>query len=306
MANFFSRFKKRWANSGVIAEPTDIQMDNGFNFLGNNPPSLELFNAIHQLLDEKDNWLYSQLAEVMSSAGVTPSSSDVQGLLKSLRGMAKPGLIILDSAGFAVYGNKFIVPANVYSVRVVCVGGGGGGGGAYGINGAASGGGGGGYAEAICSVTPGQVISIAVGAKGLGAIVNNPIGSTGGGTTSFGNFLSATGGGGGTAGFGFASTAGSAGIGYGAFAAPGVGGGLGQQYQQLGITGSYTTGGGLGGGAGNGVSSMSPLSIGASGNPGVFPGGGGTGGGMPATADSKSSTAGGDGGSGSLRIEWNI
>jgi len=89
---------------------------------------------------------------------------------------------------------NFVVPNGVSRLKVrVCGGGGGGGGGASGLGGA--GGGAGGYTEAVIQVTPGATIPVTVGAGGAGA-PGTGLGGTGG-TSSFGTYLSATGGGGG-------------------------------------------------------------------------------------------------------------
>ncbi len=126
----------------------------------------------------------------------------------------------------------FTVPPGVKSMRGRCVGGGGG---AYG----AGGGGGGGYAHGEFSVTPGQSISITVGAAG--AVY------AGGGTSSIGAFMTATGGGSSPGG-------GSGGVGAGGdFRASGGngsggGGGAGSQLGDGGAAGNG--GGGVSGGAG--------------------------------------------------------
>lgn len=308
MANFFPRFLKRWAATGVIAEPTENQSDTGFSYLGTNPPTVELFNAIIQQLDEKDGWMYGQLAEVMKDSGLTPNATDMKLLLNALAEKQRPGLIVLDKPAYDRYGNTFVVPPNVRWVRYVCIGGGGGGGGSYGPNGGGSGGGGGGYSEGIVPVEPGQVIPIAVGNYGKGAPAGNPSGATAGGTTNFGAFGSATGGQPGFAGVNAISSQGGApGIGYSDYLAqPGAGGGAGQLYGTPSSATSFNTGGGLGGGAGFGASGYSQISIGSTGNYGIFPGGGGCGAGMFASPSATASFAGGDGSSGCLRIEWNM
>ncbi len=308
MANFFPRFLKRWAATGVIAEPTENQADSVFNFLGNNPPTVELFNAIFQQFDEKDAWLYGQLAEVMKSAGLTPSATDMKLLFKALIEMRRPGMLILDRTVYDVYGNVFVVPANVRWLRYICVGGGGGGGGSYGPNGGGSGGGGGGYSEGLVQVEPGQVIPIGVAAGGAGAPAGNPAGATAGGTTHFGSYGSASGGQPGFAGVNAISPqAGVGGAGYGNYLiSGGVAGGLGQFYGTQWNAPSYNTGGGVGGGAGYGASGLSHLSIASAGNPGIFPGGGAGGAGMFSNPAATTTFAGGNGAQGCLTIEWNI
>lgn len=89
---------------------------------------------------------------------------------------------------------SFTVPAGVrWIMGKVWGGGGGGGGGANtAIDYAGCGGGGGGYDEGWISVTPGQVITITVGAGGLGGPGLTQGGN--GGTSSISSFIAATGG----------------------------------------------------------------------------------------------------------------
>jgi hypothetical protein len=103
--------------------------------------------------------------------------------------------------GWAVYSsnNTFVVPANVNTIKVTCIGGGGGGAGpdfiGYYLGG--TGGGGGGTGVQYFTVSPGQAYNIIVGGGGAGGIGVSGIGGTGG-TSSFGqgsgNYLEGTGG----------------------------------------------------------------------------------------------------------------
>lgn len=92
---------------------------------------------------------------------------------------------------------SFVIPNGVSLVKVrLCGGGGGGGAGATNFGGA--GGWAGGHAEGVFVVIPGAAIAIAVGAPGAGGIASGAV-AGGGGTSSFGTFMSATGGSGGAA-----------------------------------------------------------------------------------------------------------
>ena len=106
-------------------------------------------------------------------------------------------------------------PTGVYWVYVSLVGAGGGSAGGNGnVTYSGGGGGSGGYSEGWVAVTPGQVITIVVGAGGgAGPNTNGAVGGTGG-TTSFGSYMSATGGGGGKIGS-TTSAGGGAGLGSG-------------------------------------------------------------------------------------------
>lgn len=159
---------------------------------------------------------------------------------------------------------SFSVPAGVSQVEVELWGGGSG---SYAsVAGSPSGGGsGGGYARRLVTgLTPGQSISILVGAGGLGGTSASP--PTGGGTSQFGSFVSASG--------GSLNPLVS-------LSSPGLGstsGGSGQN-GDLNLTGSD---GGNGVGTQGGSGGNSPMSgtrgvAQGFGNPGLFPGGGASG-----------------------------
>jgi len=166
----------------------------------------------------------------------------------------------------------FVVPADVYWLRVRLWGGGGGGAGSFrggGANGPGGGGGSGGYSEGWVAVTPGQSIPVTIGAAGsAGGVASN---GGAGGTTSFGAFISATGGLGG-------KHAGDANAGFGGAGGTATGG-------ELNISGGI--GGGWSpwtlpageGGTGAAAPMGGPGGLGnyASGGAGILPGGGGAG-----------------------------
>lgn len=291
---WFSRFTKLWAANGVTAEPSDTNQDLGFGYLGSNPPSVEMFNSIIQNLDAKDNWLYARIAEVIAAGGGIPSQTSNTQLIDALRGLFGPNMRAFTTNQF------FGVPGGVSRIRAKCWGGGGGGGGSL-NGGAGSGGAAGGYSEGIFTVTPGSSVFVSVGQGGNGAQPSTPQGGQAGGTTSFGSFLSATGGAAGTGGNVNASSAiaiGGVGIG-GSLNVTGMFGGLTQNYPS---GSSMAAGGGVGGSAPFG-GSLSHLSINNGGNVGVFPGGGGGGAGATVTGQ-VGSAPGGQGANGLCILEW--
>ena len=290
----FDRFNKRWSATGVTAAPTDLQSDAGFAYLQNNPPTAELFNALFQRLDDKDNWLYSRVSEVLLAAGITPTDATQNQLLTALRTLFAAGLISITAT------QSIVVPAGVTRMHVCAWGGGGGGGGAFGQNSAGTGGAGGGYTEGIFPVTPNASILVTVGKGGLGAPASNIYTAQAGGTTSFGSFCSATGGAAGLGGnLGYASGAVTGGTGFGGnINLQGTQGGFGQVYAG-GSTDYYPMGGGIGGGSPFG-GGLSHLSIGAAGNAGIFPGGGGCG----AGSNGATVYGGGNGADGFVIVEW--
>jgi hypothetical protein len=155
----------------------------------------------------------------------------------------------------------FTVPAGVTRIRVRVVGAGGGGGRGTGTN-AAAGGGAGGYAEGWYDVTPGSTYMVTVGAGGSGATSPGAAGSPGG-TTSFGDLLSAT-------------------------------GGSGQSPLEAGGSGGYGVGGQINAGGGDGLDATGGApTMGGGGGNSVFGGGGRAG--TVAGGNAKAFGAGGGG-----------
>lgn len=204
------------------------------------------------------------------------------------RGMAK----------FQVKGvTAWQVPPDVKVVKVTVIGGGGGGGGAssnQNYNAAGGGGGGGGTAEKVVKVTPGDSITVTVGAGGLGGI-GSATSAKPGETSSFGTYCSATGGSPGNSAVALAS---STAVGAGNPGGMGVGGDLNKK-------------GGPGGNAVSASPSIAGLSV-ARGHGGAssLSGGGnqtptaGEGGSGVATAGSNVSLNGSAGADGMVLIEW--
>lgn len=188
---------------------------------------------------------------------------------------------------------SWVVPASVRKAFVRLWGAGGGGGGSQ-LPAAAGGGGGGGYAEGYVDVTPGATVPLLIGSGGAAGnmATGTGYGSTGG-STSFGAFLSATGGGGGERAV-MNSQGVSGGGGQGAGGSRQSRGGSGSSGTYVGTSPAMQLGGqggGTGGGGGGGGGSSSGL-----GDAGQTPGGGGAGGagGQPGAA----------GGNGAIIIEY--
>jgi hypothetical protein len=169
---------------------------------------------------------------------------------------------------------NWTVPTGITQAFVEMWGGGGGGGGSSGSAGIGTGGGGGEYRRGRFDVTPGQVIAITIGPGGAGG--NGGVGGNGG-TTSFGAFMSTSGGQGGGYGNNVASAqvtpGGSSGAG-GNIEFPGVNGGFGQNGTANGVA-TYSSG--IGGSSPLGGASPA-INVNSAGGAGLSPGGGGNGG----------------------------
>jgi hypothetical protein len=181
----------------------------------------------------------------------------------------------------------FTVPGGCTSISAVCVGGGGGGGARDQSDEPGGGGGGGALAYRTFSVTPGESLTVTVGAGGNGGTGGND--GTAGGTTSISRggtvLVSAAGGGGGEGD--------SGGGGAGGSARTGDGGGNGGNGGSCNDGNNGAGGGGAGGYSGNGGNGANGGTTNTSGTAGSGGGGGGSG-------TASDSTSGGGGGVGIL------
>lgn len=227
----------------------------------------------------------------------------------------KTGFNIDLAATIFTTGGTFIVPANVTNIAVLGAGGGGGAGGGNSGNPNNRGGGGGGAGVqpilTTTSVSPGETLTIVIGAGGAGGGVNGGNGGNGGSSTITGStsgllltFYGGNGGGG-----GLASAAPNGGIGpnINSFNISGASGALnadpmatdGFSSIYASSFGNHGTGGDSGGGGGAGFGAGGAGgNTGTTGNPGGISAGGGGGGGT----NVGGGIAGGAGGSGIIII----
>jgi len=210
------------------------------------------------------NMIQEELRAIVVAAGLAPSKTTYTQVRDAIKTMVGFRNIFA-----AANSTTFTVPSwcNVIKCRVW--GGGGGAGGTNGASAAASGGNGGGYTEGVFSVTPGQVLTVTVGAGGT----SGPVGSNGGtgGTSSVGALCSATGGGGGV-GINSGSAAGNT-----TTFGNGAGGVINVTGQ--GASSGFLFGTSYAGSQGGGTfgAPPSPMALGRAGYNGLFPGGAGSG-----------------------------
>ena len=93
----FDRFNKVWSDAGVKLPPSDAQASAGFAYLGPTPPSVELFNGINSDYDEKDNWLFNQIASVIGVPPTETPNTQLRDAINTLIAGSTP-----DTSGFAL------------------------------------------------------------------------------------------------------------------------------------------------------------------------------------------------------------
>jgi hypothetical protein len=226
---------------------------------------------------------YGQSVVTAANIGVIASAPFLTWKLPSLRPGFGSGVQSFSSSG------SFTVPAGVTQVEVEIWGAGAGS--FASVPGLASGGGaGGGYAKRLVSgLSPGQAIPVTVGTGGSAGTTAGTAARPGG-TSSFGQFVSATGGS-----LNYLATSASPGNGA-TPAGVGVGG-------DVNFTGSAGQAGVLNQGGMGGASPIGGTqNSGTTGNPGVFPGGGAAGAGTGSAGNTAFN--GGAGGGGLAVVRW--
>ncbi|AMG45534.1 hypothetical protein AL520_14590 [Achromobacter xylosoxidans] len=81
---FFDLFEIPWAESGNADVITLPQYKAGWAYIGSLPPTVEQFNKIQQLTDQKLAWLFSQIKTVAGATGQEVDSNTLDVLLHAL------------------------------------------------------------------------------------------------------------------------------------------------------------------------------------------------------------------------------
>lgn len=196
--NFFDHFELPWAKNGAAEPITDSQWQAGWSFIGATPPSVEQFNKLQQMSDQKAAWLFLQFKALAESAGLALGADIPSTLVEGITGLT-PGRLLGVRQFLTPGQSTYVATPGTKSVIVEMVGGGGGGGGvpatgptSVSVSGA---GGAGAYAKGMFTSNFDQVV-VTVGGGGAGGAIGVNPGSPGG-TSSFGSLISAPGGTGG-------------------------------------------------------------------------------------------------------------
>lgn len=101
-------FGIKWAQDGTVEAIEEAQWRAGWSFIGATPPSVEQFNKVHQVQDEKSNYLYAQMAAIFTAAGVTPAAGTTTSLRDALS-LLTPGRLLRTSVYLRIAGVQNVV-----------------------------------------------------------------------------------------------------------------------------------------------------------------------------------------------------
>lgn len=91
----------KWAKNGDVTDMSQTNYEAGWSHLGDDTPTVEDFNLVQKLNDEKDQWLFNQIKAVCDEKGIEIAESDKQALLKAINTSAtlsRAGITQLSSA----------------------------------------------------------------------------------------------------------------------------------------------------------------------------------------------------------------
>ncbi len=78
---YFDRFNTAFATGGPTDPFSPTEYAAGWDTIGAGPPTVEQFNALQQETDQKDNWLFNQIRQVIIAASLAPDP-DTQTTLR--------------------------------------------------------------------------------------------------------------------------------------------------------------------------------------------------------------------------------
>lgn len=115
--NFFDAFGYEWAESGSVVSLQDGQYKAGWAFIGSTPPSVEQFNAVQKITDEKANWLYAQFSVAAAARGVIVTAASLDVLQNLLNTMTAPASETV--AGIAEIATSVEAQAGTDNTRII-------------------------------------------------------------------------------------------------------------------------------------------------------------------------------------------
>ena len=115
---FFDLFEALWSENGTTDVITLPQYKAGWTYIGSLPPTVEQFNKVQQLNDQKLAWLYQQVKSVADEMGQPLDADTIDVLLHALQHLdmdkATAGILAVSRGGTgftSVAQNQFLVGA---------------------------------------------------------------------------------------------------------------------------------------------------------------------------------------------------
>lgn len=96
--NFFDDFERVWGTNGQVEPIDQNQYEQGWAFIGATPPSVEQFNKVQQVSDQKAAWLFAQVKELADKGGFSLAAGITDALVRGIAAIQGHGQCIFRHA----------------------------------------------------------------------------------------------------------------------------------------------------------------------------------------------------------------
>ena len=99
--DFFTQFETLWAQTGQVEAIEDNQYKAGWAYIGATPPSVEQFNKVQQLSDQKAAWLFAQIKALATALEYELSADDTNALINAFGHYATTEWVVSNGVRFS-------------------------------------------------------------------------------------------------------------------------------------------------------------------------------------------------------------
>ncbi|MCX2960281.1 tail fiber protein [Rodentibacter caecimuris] len=77
----------RWAKNGDLTDFSQTNYEAGWAYLGDDTPTVQDFNYVQAMNDQKDQWLFAQINEVLKAQGIEATEEDLPALKRAIENL---------------------------------------------------------------------------------------------------------------------------------------------------------------------------------------------------------------------------
>ncbi|MCU0107917.1 pyocin knob domain-containing protein, partial [Rodentibacter caecimuris] len=77
----------RWAKNGDLTDFSQTNYEAGWAHLGDDTPTVQDFNYVQAMNDQKDQWLFAQINEVLKAQGIEATEEDLPALKRAIENL---------------------------------------------------------------------------------------------------------------------------------------------------------------------------------------------------------------------------
>ncbi|WP_179108201.1 tail fiber protein, partial [Rodentibacter trehalosifermentans] len=77
----------RWSKNGDLTDFSQTNYEAGWAHLGDDTPTVQDFNYVQAMNDQKDQWLFAQINEVLKAQGIEATEEDLPALKRAIENL---------------------------------------------------------------------------------------------------------------------------------------------------------------------------------------------------------------------------